>query len=253
VHPSHAAPALWLAAIACALWPAAELAEQSRATAKNLVIVTLDTTRAPVSLSAHASLFTGLNPPQHRVRDNADPPLNPAEVTLAQVLRSCGWRTAGFVGSAALAANSGLASGFDVYDDGRAAGTHPPAHRSGQVVVDRALEWLSRSDDAPFFLWVHLADAPADPQIARVLQTLDDRNVSGDTVVMVTGDRGESLGAGGALRAPLTIHAPRLSAQRLDFVVSLIDLPATALDLLQLPAALGDGHSFAPAMRDARR
>jgi arylsulfatase A-like enzyme len=253
VHLSHAAPTLWLAAIACAMWPAAQLAEQSRATAKSLVIVTLDTARAPLTLSAHTSLFSGLNPPQHRVRDNADPPLNPAEVTLAQVLRSCGRQTAAFVGSAALAADRGLASGFDVYDDGRVAGTHPPAYRPGQVVVDRALEWLSRSDDEPFFLWVHLAYAPADVQLARMLQALDDRGVSGDTVVMVAGDRGELLGDAGALRVPLTIRAPRLSAQRLDFVANLIDLPVTALDLLQLPPALGDGHSFAPAIRGARR
>lgn len=253
VHLSHAAPTLWLAAIACAMWPAAQLAEQSRATAKNLVIVTVDTTRAPLTLSAHTSLFTGLKPPQHRVRDSYDPPLNPAEVTLAQVLRSCGWQTAAFVGSAALAANRGLATGFDVYDDGRAAVTPPPAHRPGQVVVDRALAWLSDASDEPFFLWLHLTDARADPQLARVLQALDDRGVSTDTVVMVTGDRGEPLGDAAALRVPLSIHAPRLSPQPLDFVVSLIDLPATALDLLQLPPALGDGRSFAPAMRGAPR
>jgi len=100
---------------------------------------------------------------------------------------------------------------------------------------------------------VHLAYAPADVQLARMLQALDDRGGSGDTVVMVAGDRGELLGDAGALRVPLTIQAPRLSAQRLDFVANLIDLPVTALDLLQLPPALGDGHSFAPAIRGARR
>ena len=54
-------PAGWLvAAIACAVWPAAYVAEHSRAAARHLVIVTLDSAVAPLTLPAHTSLFTGL-------------------------------------------------------------------------------------------------------------------------------------------------------------------------------------------------
>jgi arylsulfatase A-like enzyme len=183
----------------------------------------------------------------HRVRANADPALNPAQVTLAQVLRSCGWRTGAFVGSAMLAADRGLAGGFDVYDDGRVAGTPPPAGRPGNEVIDRALEWLTTVGDAPFFLWVNLSAAPSEAQLARLMRALDERSVSDDAVIIVAGDQTE---LSTEHRVPVAIRAPRVTAQRVDGVVSLIDLAATALDLLHLPSSLGDGRSLAPAMRD---
>jgi hypothetical protein len=42
---------------------------------------------APLTLPAHSSLFTGLLPPRHGVRDNADRPLEEHQ-TLAEILRS---------------------------------------------------------------------------------------------------------------------------------------------------------------------
>jgi len=44
------------------------------------------TTVAPLTLPAHCSLLTGLYPRHHGVRDNADPPLDPAHRTLAEIL-----------------------------------------------------------------------------------------------------------------------------------------------------------------------
>ena len=65
------------------------------------------------------SLFTGLYPPHHGVRDNGDEPLDARHGVVAERLRARGLGPAAFVGSAVLAANRGLARGFDVYSDGR--------------------------------------------------------------------------------------------------------------------------------------
>jgi hypothetical protein len=122
-----------------------------RIAAKRVVIVTFDTTRAdylsaygsthvstpnvdalarrsavfekastvaPLTLTAHSSLFTGLLPPHHGVRDNAADPLAAEHTTLAEVLQRRGFHTAAFVASAVLQASRGLARGFDVYRDG---------------------------------------------------------------------------------------------------------------------------------------
>src|SRR5262245_2674303 len=72
---------------------------------------------APLTLPAHTSLFTGLLPFRHGVRDNAAAPLRADHKTLAEILYRRGFQTAAFVSSAILQADRGLASGFDIYDD----------------------------------------------------------------------------------------------------------------------------------------
>src|SRR5262245_41585881 len=66
---------------------------------------------------SHASLFSGLFPSAHRIRDNVSPALVPEVPTLASVLKGAGFRTAGFVSSIVLSRQSGLDRGFDVYSD----------------------------------------------------------------------------------------------------------------------------------------
>ena len=83
-------------------------------------------TPAPITLPAHASMFTGLLPPAHGVRGNGAFALGPGSPTLAEALRPAGRRTAAFVGGFPLARRFGLDRGFDHYDDamGKAPGMH---------------------------------------------------------------------------------------------------------------------------------
>jgi choline-sulfatase len=161
----------------------------------NVVIVTLDTTRAdrlppygyqsasmpaierlageglvflqaftvaPLTLPAHCSLMTGRYPPHHNVRDNGDPPLDPSHATLAETLHGRGFRTGAFVAADVLARDRGLARGFEVYrDPATAHGDAPSIREPANEVVNKALSWLSASGDSPFFVWVHLYDAHA--------------------------------------------------------------------------------------------
>ena len=116
----------------------------------NLLLVTLDTTRAdrlgaygftaietpnldriaregvlfehavapaPLTLPAHSSLFTSKLPPAHGVRDNGGFFLDERETTMAERLKSRGFRTGGFVGAYVLDHKWGVAQGFEKYFD----------------------------------------------------------------------------------------------------------------------------------------
>jgi arylsulfatase A-like enzyme len=62
----------------------------------------------PLTLPSHTSIFTGLHPPRHGVRDNASPPLPAEFTTLAEILRARGLQTAAFVASVVVGPGRGL-------------------------------------------------------------------------------------------------------------------------------------------------
>ncbi|MCP3983488.1 MAG: sulfatase-like hydrolase/transferase, partial [bacterium] len=71
----------------------------------------------PITLPSHSSLMTALDPPFHGVRHNTIFRLEADHPTLAEQMRSAGFETAAFVGTVVLERESGLARGFDTYDD----------------------------------------------------------------------------------------------------------------------------------------
>jgi arylsulfatase A-like enzyme len=203
------------------------------------------TSVAPLTLPAHTSLFTGLLPPNHGVRDNADPPLEETQTTLAETLLAHGFRTAAFVGSAVLDPDRGLKQGFEQYHGVGSASGHTPERRQRRAdqVMGDAIHWLDTIGGSRFFLWAHLYDPhrPYDPpepyasiyghnlymgeiaftdsQIGRLLRALEQRALLDRTIVVVAGDHGESLGERGerdhgvfiyenVLRVPLIVRAP---------------------------------------------
>ena len=243
------------------------------------------TTAVPLTLPSHTSLFTGLLPPDHGVRDNADPPLADSKATLAQTLLSRGFRTGAFVGSIVLNPDRGLQRGFEVYHGvtGGPPDTPQGRQRRADAVADDALQWLDTIGDAPFFLWAHFYDAhrPYDPpepfastyahdpylgeiafadaQVGRLIGALESRHLLDRTVVVVAGDHGESLGEHGerdhgvfvyesVLRVPLIIRAPSIRTARVGSAVRLIDVMPTVLDLLHVPAPAVDGVSTVDLM-----
>jgi arylsulfatase A-like enzyme len=181
-------------------------------------------TVAPETLPAHATLLTGLLPPRHGLRINAEGRLGSQHVTLAEVARARGYRTAAFVSAFVLDARFGLDQGFDLYDD-RVEAMEGAAFASGTNerravrTTDAALAWIrSRDPSRPFLAWVHYFDAHApyappepfasrfagslydgeiayvDAQLGRLLEGLDAAGLRDKTLVVVAGDHGESLG-----------------------------------------------------------
>ena len=119
-------------------------------------------TAAPITLPAHASLLTGRYPPGHGARHNGIA-VAPAVPTLATVLKAAGFETAAFVSAFPLDRRFGLDRGFDVYDDEmpREGSGRPLNERPGADTVTRALTWLERHRGSRFFLWVHLFEPHA--------------------------------------------------------------------------------------------
>jgi len=104
---------------------------------------------------SHASMFTGQYPHVHGNRANGQI-LRPGIATLASILHDAGFATAGFVSSAVLrASGSGLDRGFEVYDD-----AFPGRRRTGALTVERARRWLAAQPaEGRYLLFVHLYDA----------------------------------------------------------------------------------------------
>src|SRR5512134_1924616 len=77
--------------------------------------------QAPLTTVSHATILSGTYPQLHKVNDFGVP-LPPELPYLPDLLKTAGWRTAAFLGSLVLDARSGLAPGFDrgfdVYDAG---------------------------------------------------------------------------------------------------------------------------------------
>lgn len=72
---------------------------------------------APITLPSHATLFTGTYPPVHGVRDNGLFQLPAESETLAEILAARGWATGAAIGAFPLARQFGIGQGFAFFDD----------------------------------------------------------------------------------------------------------------------------------------
>ncbi|MEX1229184.1 MAG: sulfatase-like hydrolase/transferase [Planctomycetaceae bacterium] len=248
---------------------------------------------APLTLPSHATILTGLLPPEHGIRVNGKNGLDAPIPTLAEILSKNGYRTSAFVAAFVLDSKFGLDRGFDLYEDdlSNSPEADHPLHRSrsGEEVVDLALDWLDGGDDKPFFCWVHLYDphhpyvdhrdkfgdrfssnpydaeiAYADAQLGRLLEQLKDRGIENETLVIAVGDHGEGLDDhnerthsnmiyNSTMHVPLIISQPGRfpGGRREPAVVSLTDLTPTVLSSLNIPhASPGYARSLLPALRD---
>jgi len=105
-------------------------------------------TTAPWTLPAHGSLLTGLYPRHHGANAKRSG-LVPGVVTLAEVMKAHGFRTAAILNSRWLGERYGFDRGFDDFS------ILPPRETRFGEITDRALEWLSEGGQSPFFLLVH--------------------------------------------------------------------------------------------------
>jgi len=257
-------------------------------------VVFLDATaHAPLTLPSHASILTGRYPISHGVHDNGGFALAESMPTLAASLHAAGYHTAAFVSSYVLRRATGLARGFDVYDDrfegiGRAHLTTTMLERKAAETAREAAAWMKKAPH-PFFMWVHFYDPhapydappafaarfvgrPYDAEVAAadfgVSMLVDaiapDRRAA--TLVVVTGDHGESLGEHGesehgillydaTLHVPLIVKGPGVGAGvRVERQVRHVDLLPTIGELtgISAPAPL-DGVSLVPLLRSTGR
>jgi arylsulfatase A-like enzyme len=116
--------------------------------------------QSPWTRPSTTTLLTGLYPRTHKV-NNLRHKLSEQALTLAEMLRAKGYRTAGFVTNGNVSARHGLGQGFEIYK------LLPDEHGSAADVNARVAVWLRRgwTEDTPFFLYLHTIEphAPYDP------------------------------------------------------------------------------------------
>jgi choline-sulfatase len=236
----------------------------------------------PLTRPSHVSLFTGLYPSEHGIRDNVSPPLGNRVPVLAEILQQRGFRTGAFVSSIVLSRQSGLARGFNHYsdtfdigeDDARFLNT---IQKRGDQTTSEAIAWLREAGSERRFAWVHLydphdpyeppepyasryADRPYDGEVAwsdelvgRIDAALGDAGLRDDTLLVVTSDHGEGLEEHGeavhgffvyetTLRVPLVVRGPGVTPG------TRVQAVARTIDLLPTMLDLLALGSAAPAV-----
>ena len=99
------------------------------------------------TLPSHTSLFTGLYPARHGVREE-EQALDPAVPDLVESLKAAGFATAAFTGGGFLGKKYRLDRGFDEY---KCAGLT----RAWETTLSDAKRWLVKHHDQDVFLFLH--------------------------------------------------------------------------------------------------
>jgi arylsulfatase A-like enzyme/Flp pilus assembly protein TadD len=255
----------------------------------------------PVTLPSHSSIMTGTYPMLSGMHDFSGNKLSPLQPTMASVLKQAGYQTGAVVAAAVLDSRFGLNQGFDFYYDHFEFSRLDEVNldemeRPGNVVADVTLNWLekdwlgkgssAKNSEKNFFLWMHLYDphfpyhppepyaseyathpydgeiAFADEQVGRLVRFLKEKGIYQNTVIVLCGDHGESLGEHGekthgffiynaTMHVPLIIRVPEnVKAHTVDDPVSLVDLMPTMLGVLglEIPSQV-QGRSLLPELR----
>jgi arylsulfatase A-like enzyme/Tfp pilus assembly protein PilF len=238
------------------------------------------------TLPSHANILLGVTPNYHGVHENLNFVVPEEMLTLAEHLKSYGYATGAFVGAYPLESRFGLAQGFDTYDDHfgrRHTDNFASLERKAEDVIEGALAWL-QDRSSPWFLWVHCWDPhiPYDPPepfksqykehlyegevayvdlaLGRLFDQMKKAGLFDSTLIIFTGDHGESLGQHGekthgffaynsSLWIPLIVLHPSGDPGHNDQCVSHIDIFPTICDALGItqPPFL-QGFSLLPAL-----
>lgn len=222
---------------------------------------------SPLTLPSHASILTGRMPSDHGIRDNVGFSLRADVPTLAERLGAYGFATGAAVSAYVLRRETGLARGFDWYEDSMEGSESDQAlgriQRSGRLTLSAAESWLSKQRK-PAFLFVHLYEphSPYEPperfarypsaydgEIALVdelfgdfVKRLKQLGAYDNALIILLSDHGEGLNDHGeeehgiflyreSIQVPLLIKLPssRLRGKTVAETVGLSDIFPTVL------------------------
>jgi choline-sulfatase len=192
---------------------------------------------SPQTLPSHVSMLTGRLPFETGVRDDEPGLLKSSERLLAQMLRDRGYATAGIVSTGLLRRETGLAEGFDFFDD---PSTVPDAgladdaeltpgqrRRDGNASETIAEQWLDTVGSTRVFLFLQLHDlhtpyqpaqdvpgasaydqqiAYADDVLGRFLRYLKKHQLYDQSTIVLVSDHGEGLGDHGEQQHGLFLY-----------------------------------------------
>jgi len=219
-------------------------------------------------------------------------PLLPSNHTIFEPMAVAGWRPIGIFSHFYFTADRGISKSFAEWsDDGAKTIADSNKDIAAPRIVPRVIERLKKAAKTGerFVLWTHLfephssymshAEFPTtlsgvqgleekydyeiaydDLWIGKILKTLDETKLSGNTAVVVFGDHGEAWGehkiyfhgqnlTEEQLRIPLIIAVPGRAPVTSDHEAGLIDVGPTLLDLIGVPPpAHLHGRSLLPVI-----
>jgi arylsulfatase A-like enzyme/Tfp pilus assembly protein PilF len=218
--------------------------------------------QVPLTLPSHTTILTGTLPYIHGVRNNLGYTLDASHPTLASLLKQKGYTTGGAVSAFVLRKETGIASGFDFYDDYMTVSPLESAtswQRDGDVTRQALQGWLDSTQSTHrVFGFLHLYEphspysppAPfsanpkpydgeisyADAIVGRFFEDLKKRGLYDDALIILLSDHGEGLGDHGEKEHGIFVYRESLH------VPLLVKLPAQQRkgEVVRRPVALAD-------------
>lgn len=221
----------------------------------------------PLTLPSHSTVFTGLLPFEHGVRNNTGFTLAPTNPNIVVDLAHAGYSTGAAVSAFVLRPQTGISNGFGFFDADMG-NAHPQfsiaeAQRDGSKTAQALIAWLDKQTDPKFFAFLHLYEphapyrppqrfkdryrslydgdvAYADEIVGTFLGELKKLGRYDESLIVLMSDHGEGLGDHGEqehgvflyredLHVPLIVKFPRsqYSGRRVASPVGLIDIAPT--------------------------
>jgi len=235
------------------------------ALARDSVVFANAVSHVPLTLPSHASVFTGLLPFQHGVRDNLGYRLEESHETLATFLKKKGYATGAAVSAIVLDHASGISRGFDFYEDAiesrQSAEAIGRVQRSGDRTEKILENWIEKQPSGGrLFGFLHLYEphapyeppepfrtryaqhpydgeiAAADAIVGSFLDFLKKKNLYDGSLIIFMSDHGEGLGDHGEDEHGLLLYRESV------WVPLFVKLPRGSLSgkRVSRPAALVD-------------
>jgi arylsulfatase A-like enzyme len=126
------------------------LAEQSTVFLDNISQATWTKASTP-------SLMTSLYPHSTQV-DGTPDRLSAAATTIAEVFRDAGYTTVSFASNGFVGRSSNLHQGFEELHESSSLDSGAHRSKTAREYVDRAIAWIERHPDTPFFMYLHVFD-----------------------------------------------------------------------------------------------
>ena len=225
----------------------------------------------PLTLPAHACLFTGTLPAVHGVLDNGGYRIEASVPTLAETLKRQGYATGGAVSAIVLTGTSGISRGFDFYQDSiEPASLGRPVNevrRAGDETAGLLIQWLDGVKEKRVLGFLHLYEPhapcePGEPFRSRYPNAYDAEVATADAIVgtflehlkktgfydrsliVFLSDHGEGLGDHGedehgvflyreSIQVPLLVKLPRRDGEEKPaFAGSSVSVPVPLIDVM---------------------
>lgn len=232
----------------------------------------------PLTLPSHATILSGMLPADTGVRDNVGFRLADSIPTLQGLLKKNGYATGAAVSAYVLRRETGIANGFEFFDDeveplGADESTIGRVQRDGRETLHALQKWLDGQTQKPSFAFLHLYEphspytppkpypqtydgeiAYADSIVGEFMAYLKQRGLYDKALIILLSDHGEGLNDHGeeehgifvyreALQVPLIVKLPdqRKAGTAVDAPAELVDVFPTVLERTATPAP-ATGH-----------